>query len=107
MRLILVSPTSNTNYSVIGTSSFGCTSSKSTSVTVETISSVSNKTICLGESTTLSASGGASSYLWSPGTITGSSITVSPELFNNWMYFSKICYSNSSTNSWNSEYSFK
>ena len=75
---ILVSPTSNTNYSVIGTSSFGCTSSKSTSVTVETISSVSNKTICLGESTTLSASGGASSYLWSPGTITGSSITVSP-----------------------------
>ncbi len=75
---ITVSPTSTTTYTVTGTSS-GCPSLPANAlVTVNPIPvvSVSNQTICAGQSTTLTASG-AASYQWSNGA-TGSSITVSP-----------------------------
>jgi len=53
------------------------------SVTVNTVSILSSSpTICSGNSTTLTASGGATSYTWAPGTglsaTTGSSVTASP-----------------------------
>ena len=73
-----VSPTSTTIYTVTGTSS-GCSSSKTLTVTVVSIPtiSVNNATICSGGSATLSASGGTS-YTWNPGGSTGSNFVVSP-----------------------------
>lgn len=38
----------------------------------------SASTICLGDSTTLSASGANNGYTWEPGSLTGSSVTVTP-----------------------------
>lgn len=78
---ITVSPTSSTNYSVVGTTS-GCTGTTNYTVTVKplptvTISSnATGNTICNGNSITITASG-ATSYLWSDGS-TSPSITVSP-----------------------------
>jgi gliding motility-associated-like protein len=78
---ITVSPTSNTTYSVVGTTN-GCTGNAAYSVTVKanpTVTVNSNatgNTICSGNSITLTASG-ASTYLWSNGA-TSPSITVSP-----------------------------
>lgn len=79
---ITVSPTSSASYSVVYTLN-GCESSSETStVSVNPIPTVtiSNLTLCEGESGTLSATpdqaGGT--YLWSPGGETTSSISVSP-----------------------------
>ena len=77
---IVVSPLSNTVYTVTGRNAAGCTAMASASVTVNpspalAISS-SNTLICSGQSATLSATG-ANSYTWST-TGTGSSITVFP-----------------------------
>ena len=76
-----VSPTATTTYTVTGTSADGCTSSSTVTVTVNLLPSVSagnNVSICAGASTTLTASGNAASYTWSPGNYTGTSYTVSP-----------------------------
>ncbi|MCC6372031.1 MAG: gliding motility-associated C-terminal domain-containing protein [Bacteroidia bacterium] len=76
---IVVSPTSNTSYSVNGTSTAGCVGT-STTATV-TISSapaitVNSSTICAGQTTTLAASG-VTTYSWNTGATT-SSIVVTP-----------------------------
>ncbi|MEZ4910998.1 MAG: hypothetical protein R2774_09055 [Saprospiraceae bacterium] len=76
---ITVSPSSTTSYTVTVTSDKGCESTTSVTVIVNPLpnGSISGDTeICIGESTTLTASGG-SSYAWSTGD-SGSSITVSP-----------------------------
>lgn len=79
----IVSPTTNTNYSVTGTSSLGCNSVPAiSSVTVLaspqlTVNSTSN-VLCLGESATLTASG-ASSYTWNA-SIISPSISVTPTM---------------------------
>jgi gliding motility-associated-like protein len=80
---ISVSPSVTTTYSVIGRASNGCTNTAVSSITVNpiptfTISSSNTNTICSGQSTTLSVSGTASNYTWSPGGATTSSIVVSP-----------------------------
>lgn len=74
---ISVMPTSNTVYTVTGTTS-GCSNTKTVSVTVNTTPNViiTNTTICSGSSVNLIASG-ASSYTWSTGAV-ASSIFVSP-----------------------------
>jgi len=75
-----VSPIVTTTYNVTGTDSYGCSQTASTTVTVNTIPTVSvtstNDTICAGESVTLIASG-AQTYVWNTG---GSSanLTVTP-----------------------------
>ncbi|MDC0092515.1 hypothetical protein OAI30_00005, partial [bacterium] len=79
--LLPVSPTSDTSYSVLGTDANGC-SNNSTPFTVTvnslpTIGISGNNTICLAESTTLTAAG-AVSYIWSPGGQTTPTISVSP-----------------------------
>ncbi|MBL7918751.1 MAG: SBBP repeat-containing protein [Bacteroidia bacterium] len=75
-----ISPTVFTTYTVVGTSSLGCSSSNTISMgilTTPTINiSAGSSTICTGDSTILNASG-ANSYLWNNNATT-SSISVSP-----------------------------
>lgn len=76
-------PTTNTTYSVVYTSSNGCIApSVSADIIVKPnpIVTVANDTICIGSSTTITSTvdlpGG--SYAWSPLPSTGNSITVTP-----------------------------
>jgi hypothetical protein len=78
---IVVSPTSSTTYTVVGTYSTGCTGTATATVTVSsgpTIAISGTTTLCATGSTTLTASGGVS-YSWSTGATT-TSITVSPTI---------------------------
>ncbi|MBI3509356.1 MAG: T9SS type A sorting domain-containing protein [Bacteroidetes bacterium] len=77
---VVVTPSSTTSYTVTGTD-LGCSSAATQLITVNatptvTVSAI-NPTICSGSSTTLIA-GGASAYLWMPGNLSGSSVTVTP-----------------------------
>jgi hypothetical protein len=79
---IVVSPTALTSY--YATVSNGCPSQNVSTQTVQvtvnptpTVSISGTNTICNGQNTTLSASGGTT-YSWSPGGATTSSILVSP-----------------------------
>ena len=76
---LVVSPSLTTSYTVTG-ASLGCTTSKTTSVTVNSLPSItsSSTSICNGSTATLTANG-AATYSWSTGTI-ASSIAVSPTL---------------------------
>jgi hypothetical protein len=77
----VVSPTATTIYTITGTDLSGCTGTDQVSITVNSLPTVglnaSDPTLCVGESTTLTASG-ASTYAWSQGLGSGSSKTVSP-----------------------------
>lgn len=76
---ISVSPASSTTYTVTGYDTNGCHSSASKVLAVEALPIITvtgTKTICAGQSTTLTATGG-SSYLWTTGD-TISNIVVSP-----------------------------
>jgi len=76
---LIVSPISNTTYTVTATDINGCTASSFRAVTVNQLPNVNiegNNQICTGNSTTLTASGGIS-YLWSNAAITPA-INVSP-----------------------------
>ena len=78
---ISVSPLTNSTYSVTGYDTNGCHTTSSKVVNVEPLPVINvsgTKTICAGQSTTLTATGGVS-YLWS-NVETGSSITVSPAM---------------------------
>ncbi len=73
-------PVSSTTYSLIGKASNGCTNTAVSNVTVNPIPNITiagTNTICFGQSTTLTASGGIS-YTWTPGGTVASSITVNP-----------------------------
>src|SRR5258706_5380955 len=77
---ITVSPATTTPYTVTGTNSIGCSKTASITVTVNPLPNVtataSPASICVGTSSTLTASG-ATTYQWSTGPTTAS-ITVSP-----------------------------
>ena len=75
---IVVSPTANSTYSVIGTSTAGCSNTATTQVAVIALPTitVSSSTICSGDSATLIASG-ANTYTWNTGANTAS-IIVTP-----------------------------
>ncbi len=79
----VVSPTITTNYSVVGTNTFGCIGNASVNVTVNpkpnVMISASRNIICTGETTTLMSSG-ATSYQWQGGTnpTSGSVVTTFP-----------------------------
>ena len=75
-----VSSASTTTYTVTATEGNGCTATTQVTVTVNplpTANAGSDATICAGESTTLTASSGAS-YIWDNGLGAGASHTVSP-----------------------------
>jgi PKD repeat protein len=78
---VTVSPASTTTYTMTGTAANGCTSTQTVMVTVNPTPTVtvsaSPSTICSGASSTMTASG-ATTYLWMPGSLTGSSVVVSP-----------------------------
>ncbi len=75
----VAAPASTTTYTVTGTGSDGCTNTATVTITVDSAvnASISGKdTICPGDSTTLTASGGGT-YSWSTGS-TNVSVTVKP-----------------------------
>jgi gliding motility-associated-like protein len=74
---ILVSPPASTIYNVTGTS-LGCSTTTVVTVVVHPlpVMSVNNSTICIGQTTTLTASG-ANSYLWNTGSMSNPFI-ISP-----------------------------
>jgi PKD repeat protein len=75
-----VSPSATTSYTVIAQDAAGCTETGTTTITVQTIPSVTvtptSPTVCSGNSITLTADG-AQSYVWNTGASTPS-ITVTP-----------------------------
>ncbi|MCR4825788.1 MAG: T9SS type A sorting domain-containing protein [Bacteroidales bacterium] len=76
---INVAPSVTTTYTVTGYDTNGCQSTNAKVVNVEALPTISvsgNKTICIGQSTTLTATGGVN-FQWSNG-VTGNSIVVSP-----------------------------
>lgn len=76
---ISVAPTATTTYTVTGYDAKGCHTTISKTLNVEALPTITVsgvKTICAGQSTTLTASGGTS-YMWENGQ-TGNSITVTP-----------------------------
>lgn len=78
---LTVTPASATTYTVTGIDANGCPDTAQIAVTIFPAPPVTatalNATICTGQSTILTA-GGASTYLWMPGSQTGTSVTVTP-----------------------------
>jgi Concanavalin A-like lectin/glucanases superfamily/Secretion system C-terminal sorting domain len=74
-----VSPTATTTYTVTATNSFNCTDTELMTVTVNPLPIVAitgDTTLCLGDTTTLTASGGTG-YVWSNGPTTAAN-TITP-----------------------------
>jgi hypothetical protein len=80
---IIVSPTVNTVYNVTGTGSNGCNKLVSFTVSISPLPTInassSTSLLCLGETATLSASGGVS-YTWNPGNTAGNNFIVGPSV---------------------------
>lgn len=77
---IAVNPTTTTIYTVTGADALGCTNSNTVEVVINTptITTVSTPTsLCIGSSATITSSG-ASTYTWMPGSLTGSTVVVTP-----------------------------
>lgn len=79
---VSVSPSATTTYTVVGTNTTtGCTNTAQVVVNVNTLptvtASAASTTLCVGQSTNLTG-GGANTYLWNPGSLTGSPVSVSP-----------------------------
>ena len=71
-------PTVSTNYTVTGTDASGCTNISTLSVTVNALPNITvtgTNTICIGNSTTLTATG-ASTYTWSANAASATTSTV-------------------------------
>ena len=86
--ILVVSPTTNTVYSVTAGDQNGCTATKSISVAVNTLPNVLATApatmICRNEPLTLTASG-ANTYTWNT-TATGSNVVITPTLTGNFTY---------------------
>lgn len=76
----IVSPTVTTTYTVVGSTN-GCTNTQTATMLVNptptVIASTSSNSICVGQTTTLSATG-ALSYTWNPGGLIGATVNVTP-----------------------------
>lgn len=74
---LIVSPTATTNYSVLVTDANGCTATTTTTVLVRDLplTTLTSRTICQGESATLTA-GGGTEYDFGTGASTGSQLVV-------------------------------
>ena len=78
------SPSTTTNYTVVGTDGNACSNSATTVITVNNLPNISinSSSICIGSTATLTASG-ATTYTWNTGA-TGVSITDSPTTNTNY-----------------------
>lgn len=68
-------------YTVTGTDANNCVNTKTITIRVKplpTISVTENKSICLGESIKIKASGNSTGYLWNPGNYTTAEVSVKP-----------------------------
>lgn len=78
---ITVNPSTTTIYTLTGTGSTGCVNTKTLSLTINAIPTVSATSsaasVCSGSAATLTGSG-ASTYTWNPGSLTGTSVVVNP-----------------------------
>ncbi len=77
---VIFTPGVTTSYSLTGSDIFGCSSTVNTTVTVfasPNINAGPDQTICLDNSTTISASGGVT-YTWDNGLDNGQSHTITP-----------------------------
>ena len=79
---VTVSPATTTTYTVTGTNTTtGCTNTSTRTITVNPLPIVSTTvtltTVCLGSPTTITGTG-ATTYTWMPGSLSGTSVTVSP-----------------------------
>lgn len=78
---VVVSPSSTTTYTVIGSNTLSCTGTRTLQLVVNTTPTVnatsSPTAICVGSTATLSATG-ATTYTWMPGSLTGANVSVSP-----------------------------
>lgn len=83
---VAFTPTASTTYSISGTSTLtACKARVVKSITVNALPSVTGVTsaslTCSGQTTTLSAFGTlGTSYTWTPGNLTGASVSVSPSV---------------------------
>ncbi|MEI6124315.1 MAG: gliding motility-associated C-terminal domain-containing protein [Bacteroidota bacterium] len=88
---ISVTPASTTTYTVNGVSAAGCTGSASIVLTVNqnitVTATASPATICNGSASTLSASSSipGTSFVWLPGSLSGSNINVTPNMTSNYI----------------------
>ncbi|MCZ2299369.1 MAG: PKD domain-containing protein [Chitinophagales bacterium] len=76
----IANPLVTTLYTITGTNNFGCTNTDSVLVTVAQpihLSVSNNDTICIGQSSQLSVSGGAT-YIWSPNATLNNSTSSAP-----------------------------
>jgi gliding motility-associated-like protein/uncharacterized repeat protein (TIGR01451 family) len=84
-QMTLASPTATTTYTVTVTGANGCTGTASVTVTIKPAPAANagvDQTVCIGGTTTLTATGGGT-YLWSNGATTAST-TVSPAATTNY-----------------------
>lgn len=75
-----VSPSTTTTYTLTGTDANGCVNTDTTVATINqlpTLTASANSTICAGDSASVSVTG-ASTYVWMPGNLTGSALSVTP-----------------------------
>jgi HEAT repeat protein len=79
---VSISPTVTTTYTVTGMDSYGCTASSTKTVTVIPAPTVtvnpSSTSICQGTGAVNLTANGADTYTWQPGSLSGSSINVTP-----------------------------
>lgn len=77
----VIQPLTNTTYSVIGINGGVCKDTAYLPITVLSLptvfASANNTSVCVGESVSLSATGNAVSYLWTPGNLFGPNQTTS------------------------------
>ena len=94
---LTVTPPSTTTYTVTGTGNYGCSGSADVTVSVTIVNSVAAfanpKIICTGEDTQLNATG-ATTFIWVPDSIAGSTITVSPDATTLFTVYGEVngCY---------------
>ncbi len=78
---VVVTPTTTTQYTVVATNSLGCNTIRTLNVTVSSSPTItataSSTTACAGSTVSLSA-GGGTSYTWTPGSLVGATVVVTP-----------------------------
>lgn len=79
---LVVSPLTNTDYTLTGTDAFGCSASTTVSITVSATGTInitaSSASVCPGETTVLTANGIATTYTWLPMNVNSTTVAVTP-----------------------------